>query len=53
MSGYIFETRKTKVIQKNDLMQKNYVDNIEIEITFAGYAPPYENGDFDIFEYED
>ena len=33
--------------------KKNYGDNIEIEITFDGYAPPNENGDFDIFEYED
>tara|TARA_Y100000296_G_C5105018_1_gene222074 strand:+ start:126 stop:710 length:585 start_codon:yes stop_codon:yes gene_type:complete len=33
--------------------KKSYGDNIEIEITFDGYAPPNENGDFDIFEYED
>ena len=28
-------------------------DAIEVEVTFDGYAPPNEEGDFNVFEYED
>ena len=28
-------------------------DAIEVEVTFDGYAPPNEEGDFKVFEYED
>ena len=28
-------------------------DDIEVEVTFDGYAPPNEEGDFNVFEYED
>jgi len=34
--------------------KKNYMDDkVEIEVTFDGYAPPNEEGDFNVFEYED
>ena len=34
--------------------KKKYKDDkVEIEVTFDGYAPPNEEGDFKVFEYED
>ena len=34
--------------------KKKYKDDkVEIEVTFDGYAPPNEEGDFNVFEYED
>ena len=34
--------------------KKKYKDDkVEVEITFDGYAPPNEEGDFNVFEYED
>ena len=34
--------------------KKKYKDGkVEVEVTFDGYAPPNEEGDFNVFEYED
>ena len=33
--------------------KKYYQDKVEVEVTFDGYAPPNEAGDFKTFEYED
>ena len=34
--------------------KKKYKDDkVEIEVTFDGYMPPNEEGDFNVFEYED
>ena len=33
--------------------KKYYQDRVEVEVTFDGYAPPNEEGDFKTFEFED
>ena len=33
--------------------KKYYQDKVEVEVTFDGYAPPNEAGDFKTFEFED
>ena len=33
--------------------KKYYQDRVEVEVTFDGYAPPNEVGDFKTFEFED
>ena len=34
--------------------KKKYKDGkVEVEVTFDGYMPPNEEGDFNVFEYED
>ena len=33
--------------------KKYYQDRVEVEVTFDGYAPPNEAGDFKTFEFED